>query len=157
MVTNSLVQSDPEGCFKIIMENYSLNSVHLSWGQDVGVLELVTFIPVEGISSVQDLQLRADGTEESVLLCNVQPRVDTLIKEIPIYWERLGSSDGAKLQLLIEEYADVFALDSSEVGRTEVVEHSIDTLSHAPTRQAPCRISFSLRAPQSRGSYQDSR
>ena len=84
VVTNSLVQSDPEGCFKIIMENHSLNSVHLSRGQDVGVLELVTLIPMEGISSVQDLQLRADGTEESVLLCNVQPRVDTLIKEIPI-------------------------------------------------------------------------
>ena len=101
----------------------------LSRGQDVGVLELVTLIPLEGISSVQDLQLGPDGTEESVQLCNVQPRVDTLIKEIPINWGQLGSSDGAELQLLIEEHADVFALDSSEVGRTEVVEHSIDTLS----------------------------
>ena len=45
VVTNSLIHSDPEGCFKIIMENYSLNSVHLSRGQEVGVLKLVTLIP----------------------------------------------------------------------------------------------------------------
>ena len=67
VVTNLLIHSDPEGCFKIIMENYSLNSVHLSRGQEVGVLELVTLIPLERISSGQDLQLGADGIEESVL------------------------------------------------------------------------------------------
>ena len=85
------------------------------------------------------------------ILCNVQPKVDTLIKEIPINWERLGSSDSAEFQLLIEEYADVFALDSSEleVRRTEVVEHSIDTVSHAPIRQAHAIFT----PPQSRGSY----
>ena len=75
----------------------------------------------------------------------MQPRADRLVEEIPINCEQLGSSGGAELQLLIREYADVFALDSTEVGRTEVVEHSIDTQSHPPIRQAPHRIPFSLR------------
>ena len=61
-------------------------------------------------------------------------------------WEQLGSSSGAELQLLIKEYADLFVLDSTEVvERTEVVEHSIDTQSYPPIRQAPRKIPFSLR------------
>ena len=62
-------------------------------------------------------------------------------------WEQLGSSGGAELQLLIKEYADLFALDSTEVvERTEkVVEHSIDTQSYPPIRQDPREIPFSLR------------
>ena len=70
--------------------------------------------------------------------------MDTLVKEIPINWEWLRSSGGAELQLFIEEYADVFPLDSSEVGRTKVVEHNIDTLLYPPIRQAPHRITFVL-------------
>ena len=83
VVTNSLIQSDPEGCFQIITENHSLNSVHLSQEQIVGVLKFVTLIPLEEISRVQNFQLGAGRTEESVLLCNVQPRVDAFIKKYP--------------------------------------------------------------------------
>lgn len=90
----------------------------------MGALESVTLISLEEISRVKDLQLGAGGAEENVILCNVRPRVDILVKE--------------KSTLVL------FALDSSEMGRTEVVEHCIDTLSHSPIRQAPCRMPFPL-------------
>jgi hypothetical protein len=42
-----------------------------------------------------------------------------------------------KLKALITEFSDVFALDNSEVGCTDVVKHSIDTGDHAPFKQQP--------------------
>ena len=43
VVNNSLIQSDPEWCFKIMMENYSLNTVHLGREEIVGTLDLVSY------------------------------------------------------------------------------------------------------------------
>ena len=42
VLTNSLVQPDQKGCFKIIMKNHSLNSVYLKQEWIVGALESVT-------------------------------------------------------------------------------------------------------------------
>ena len=56
-----------------------------------------------------------------------------------LWWCRILAAD--------KEYTDVFALDSTEVGRTKLlkeVEHSIDTQAHTPIRQAPHSIPFSL-------------
>ena len=93
MIICSLAQG---GNFKII-ENHSLNSVHLRQKQFVGILELVILIPLKKISKVWGLQLDASRTEESILLYSVQPRVNTLVEEMPINWEQLGSSVGAEL------------------------------------------------------------
>ena len=41
---------------------------------------------------------------------------------------------------------DVFALDSSELGTTELVTHSIDTGQHHPIKQPLRRIPFALRS-----------
>ena len=47
---------------------------------------------------------------------------------------------------LLEEFNDVFALDPMEVGRTDLVQHYINTGEHAPVKQPPRRIPFSMRA-----------
>ena len=41
--------------------------------------------------------------------------------------------------------ADIFATDSSELGRPKVVQHPIEVGDHRPVQQTPCRIPFSLR------------
>ena len=43
------------------------------------------------------------------------------------------------------EYADVFALDTTELGSTEIVQHSIETADNPPCRQPVRRIPFALR------------
>ena len=51
-------------------------------------------------------------------------------------------------QLLMElvfEFANLFALDSSELGHTSTVTHRIDTGEHPPVKQAPRRVPFALR------------
>ena len=45
----------------------------------------------------------------------------------------------------MEEFGELFALDSSEPGRTSAVTHEINTREHCPIRQHPRRVPFSLR------------
>ena len=55
---------------------------------------------------------------------------------------------GVDIQLsdLIEDFEDVFALNPSELGRTNVVEHTINTGESVPLKQPARRIPFALRA-----------
>ena len=50
----------------------------------------------------------------------------------------------ALLRELVEEYSDIFALDSTELGTTELVTHSIDTGDSHPICQPLRRIPFAL-------------
>jgi len=70
--------------------------VYLYHEQIDETLELVMLIPSEMILRVTDLQLEASEKENSVLLCNVQPRVDT------VKWETFmkGNFDESSLQQL---------------------------------------------------------
>lgn len=47
-----------------------------------------------------------------------------------------------KLESLLLNSVDVFALDDSELGRTSLVKHSIDTGDHPPIKQQSCRTLF---------------
>ena len=49
------------------------------------------------------------------------------------------------LKSLVCEYADVFALDSSELGSTDLVTHTIDTGDSPPIKQSARRTPFALR------------
>ena len=43
-------------------------------------------------------------------------------------------------QALLNEYRDIFALTPDELGRTNLVQHNIDTQGHAPIRMRPYRV-----------------
>ena len=49
------------------------------------------------------------------------------------------------LHSLVMEFSDVFALNSSELGRTSITTHKIDTGDSPPLRQPPRRVPFALR------------
>lgn len=46
----------------------------------------------------------------------------------------LNAEDMGKLEALLLDFSDVFALNDSELGRTSIVRHSIDTGEHKPFR-----------------------
>ena len=56
----------------------------------------------------------------------------------------LSSEEETALQALMRGYADVFVLDSSELGNTDLVQHVIDTGDHPLIHQPARQISFSL-------------
>ena len=49
-----------------------------------------------------------------------------------------------QLKTLVLEYADVFALTTTELGSTELVHHTIDTAKNSPCHRPVRRIPFSL-------------
>jgi len=52
----------------------------------------------------------------------------------------LQPSQQAQLQALLDEYRDIFALNPNELGRTSLIQHSINTEGHAPIRLRPYRV-----------------
>ena len=53
--------------------------------------------------------------------------------------------EGSELKSIVTKFHDVFAMDLSELGRTDAVQHTIDTGTHQPIRQLPHRAPFALR------------
>ena len=47
---------------------------------------------------------------------------------------------------MIKKNSDVFAMDPSELGSTDLVTHQFDTGEHQPIRQLPRRMPYSLRS-----------
>ena len=62
-----------------------------------------------------------------------------LIKALNLPASKLNSGETDKLKALLLKFSDVFALDDSELGRTSVVCHSIDTGDRKPIKQQPYR------------------
>ena len=57
----------------------------------------------------------------------------------------LDESQQAQFRSLVQEYRDIFALSPAELGRTNIVQHRIDTGDHQPIRQRPYRVSDTQR------------
>ena len=69
----------------------------------------------------------------------VSERTEKLIEALELPVERFSEDEAKKLQDLIHEFSDVFALDDSELGCTDIVHHIIDTGDHPPIKQQPYR------------------
>ena len=59
---------------------------------------------------------------------------------------QLVQEDKDQLVELVDDYSDIFALDQSKLGRTDIVTHTIDTGDHPPVYQPARRTPFALRA-----------
>ena len=83
-----------------------------------------------------------DETGESELVCHLTPveREQRLKEQLDL------ESLPPELVTLIKKYADVFALDESELGTTNMVTHVIDTGYHPSIRQPLRRVPFALRS-----------
>ena len=63
-------------------------------------------------------------------------------EQVPVDLSNTDLSEPQKtdLQHLLNEYRDIFALSSQDLGRTDLVQHHIDTGTHPPIRQRPYRV-----------------
>ena len=119
-------------------------------------------LPLERIlGQLLDAKVLPEGGEFGVLggegghefnVSHVTPQTKTGEERVRTLWEALQLQESwlspaelTRLKQLIAEYADIFALDSSELGYTEAAYHSIDTGDHPPIRQMARRAPFTLR------------
>ena len=142
---------DVEGghCVNLVIENHSFEPRHLEEGIVLG--------------EAQPIQLRSkedesgDTTEpEPTSSPNDDPYVAAL-KSVPTHVRKkllellnlkdaqLDPNHRAQLESFLVEWADVFTLDNTELGSTDVTHHHIETGEHSPIRQPMCRTPFALR------------
>ena len=55
----------------------------------------------------------------------------------------INDADRDRLRLLLSKYSDVISIDEMDLGRTDMIEHAIDTGSARPTRQTLRRVPLS--------------
>ena len=73
---------------------------------------------------------------------NKKRELETDTPDVPVDFSTsaLTSSQQAQLQNLINEYRDIFALSPQELGRTNWVQHAINTQGAPPIRMRPYRV-----------------
>ena len=71
-------------------------------------------------------------------------RISKLFEVLKTDESNLTADEAGLLKELIREYSDIFALDSTELGTTDLVTHSIDTGDSHPICQPLRRIPFAL-------------
>ena len=72
-------------------------------------------------------------------------REDLLLATVCLDPSTLTEEQCQQLKAFLCEYADVFALDSSELGPTDIVTHTIDTADHPSIYQQTRKTPFTLR------------
>ena len=58
-------------------------------------------------------------------------------------FENLSTEESSKLKELLNDFHDVFSKSNTDLGRTIVIRHKIDTQSHVPIHQRPYRVPVS--------------
>ena len=95
---------------------------------------------------------RAEAEIESNARVGTEPassdstRVERLKAMLRLDQSDVGPAEREALEAFLVDHADLFALDNSELGCTDVVTHCIDTGTHIPVRQPPRRTPFALRS-----------
>lgn len=125
MVARGLVRPDGEGLVPVRVLNPRDEEIVLKKGAEVAKMELIGDDCVLNISAVtrNSNQSREDQEKLWKMVCEVGDHISDTEKE--------------QLFALVVEYADVFSLSSSELGRTAVLKHRIDTGHSQPVHPSP--------------------
>ena len=75
-----------------------------------------------------------------------QEQITRLMETLTIHEANLSSDQMGLLRKLVEDYSYIFALDTTELGSTNLVTHSIDTGDSPPICQPVRRVPFALYA-----------
>ena len=138
---SAMVSIDDDHCVCLVANNPGLSTVKVAPGQLLGDLQLVGEInptpnPKENPPTVNTLV--PDSGE-------VDARVQKIVDTVTIDASSISPEQRGMLIDLLRKHNDLFATDSTELGRTDVVKHHIDTGDSHPIKQFPRRVPFALR------------
>ena len=131
-----------DGIALIPLKNYQGVSVKLDEGTPLGMVQQCE--PVCQVLTEPRERPSLSGSQSGGLcahvkaLPNTPERYQRLLEALELP-DQLGDDELKQLKELLRESADVFALDDSELGCTDLVRHVIDTGDHSPVRQPPHR------------------
>ena len=160
MAPSSLICLNHLKEFTLVLENHGCEPIYLQSDQILGHIEnVLVCLPEEVQDSGNDAlppvvnTLFADTTaaqcEHAAPTTDTtepakQERLVKLKEAVTIHQSNLSSDQIASLVQLIEEYSDIFVLDATELGCTNLFTHSIDTGNSPPIRQPARCVPFAL-------------
>ena len=139
---DALLTQQSDGHIFIPVKNPESLSARLEKGMCLGC---ATYIPDPEIQEDEppcDLEESTLTADVNVVELRSPERLNRLFDTLPLEQGSLPDEDFEQLKNLIRENADVFALDNSELGHTDVVQHRVDTGSQQPIKQAVRRVPF---------------
>ena len=155
-MAEAATEPDTDNCVTLIMQNDALEPTHLKKGQVLGRVYPASLSPnaEQGSSNEEEQRLFAPSLNqlssapqdpERQGQCEMgTTRRDQMFAAIDLDQSTLTEEQCQQLQALLCEYADIFALDSSELGSTDLVTHTIDTANHPPIDHQARRTPFAL-------------
>lgn len=162
LIETAATQPDTNNCVTLAIQNHSLETVCLERGYILGSLYPATVIEESGsrpedtsaergvVRAFHSVQYQAGDETAPEIRGQPEPtkmpdRGEALLNTLDLGPATLEDEEREKLKELVLEYAQLFALNPSELGFTDVVQHTIDTGDSRPLRQLPRRIPFALR------------
>ena len=139
-----MVEPSPDGNIALAIQNHSLLPVHLEGNHCLGSIEEAVILSVN--EEVDEEGSASVTTQIKAIKQNGGRRIQEIKEALGIKNLQLVQEDEDQLLEIVEDYSDIFALDQSELGHTEIVTHTIDTGDHPPVHQPARRIPFALRA-----------
>ena len=64
----------------------------------------------------------------------------SIVNNISLPRDYLSDKQQVQLRNVLNKYTDVFAQSDSDLGRTNILEHTVDTQGHTPISQQPYRV-----------------
>lgn len=114
-------------CIKLVIVNNGLTTQHLSEGQIIGCLQPVDVTVVDpkeeapdGVIGFMDSSCSLAGTPQSAMDKRKREQQVSVVLNLD---PRLTSEEQGRLKNLLHQYADIFALESSELESTNPVKH----------------------------------
>jgi len=118
-----LVEVENDGTTTLVLHNPGDLALHLREGDVHGKLQAVWKLP-----NVGEEEQNLDPVVGVVSgLGSGRGRVEELLDQLEVKDTQLPETEATQLRQVIEEYADVFALNDLELGVTDLVHHSINT------------------------------
>jgi len=150
-LADGMVEVGDGPCVTLVVENHGRETLRLEGGVELGS---VAVVEVAGVGGPSGSGSGADANLlETACVCHLaaagdsaESRAEKLLSQLNLQYDSLTLSQQQQLEEFLLSYQDIFALDSSELGATQVVSHSIDTGDHPPIKQPVRRVPFALRS-----------
>ena len=132
-----LVKVSEQGLIPVRLLNLNLHPINIFQNTS-----LATFVATEPEIATYNIEIAKD-LSRSTETPEVKPeqKVDTSSDFQDTISPDLTEIQQSQLTNLLQKYRDVFAFTSAELGRTDLVQHTIDTGDSPPVRQRPYRTS----------------
>jgi hypothetical protein len=139
-MADSVVEVKDDQFLTLVVQNHGTGKVHLEKGLPLGTVAQIDVLSRgDGREDSGDLKalglvhpassdMEPDSGEQQQMgeTPRLNARATDLFSQLDVDFHHLTEQEQASLKTLLVSYADVFALDPSELGTTKLVTHSIN-------------------------------